>query len=69
MEKHSERIAVLESEVKALKEHQEDILVVMHEIKGEMTKYKGFLGGIAFIVSGLGVAITLGKDWIFKHWN
>lgn len=69
MEKHSERIAVLESEVKALKDHQGDILVVMHEIKSEMTRYKGFLGGIAFIVSGLGVAVTLGREWIFKHWN
>lgn len=69
MEKHSERIAVLESEVKALKDHQDDILKCMQDIRDEMTKYKGFLGGIAFIVSGLGVAITLGKEWLFKHWS
>lgn len=67
MTEHVERIAVLESEVGALKKDQEEILKIMHEIKDEMTKYKGFLGGIAFLVSGLGVAFTLFKDWIFKH--
>lgn len=67
MSEPNERIAVLEAEVEALKEDQREILKLMHEIKDEMTKYKGFLGGIAFLVSGLGVAFTLFKDWIFKH--
>lgn len=63
----NERIAVLEAEVEALKEDQREILKIMHEIKDEMTKYKGFLGGIAFLVSGLGVFFTLFKEWIIKH--
>lgn len=67
MTEHVERIAVLESEVGSLKKDQEEILKIMHEIKDEMTRYKGFLGGIAFLVSGLGVFFTLFKDWIFKH--
>lgn len=67
MTEHVERIAVLESEVGSLKKDQEEILKIMHEIKDEMTRYKGFLGGIAFLVSGLGVFFTLFKEWIIKH--
>jgi hypothetical protein len=62
-----ERIAVLESEVKGLKADQQEILACMHSIKDEMTRYKGFLGGIAFLASGVGIFLTLFKDWILKH--
>ena len=62
-----ERIAVLEAEVKGLKEDQQEILICMHAIKDEMTRYKGFLGGIAFLASGVGIFLTLFKDWILKH--
>lgn len=67
MTEHVERIAVLESEVASLKEDQKEILKCMHEIKDEMTRYKGFLGGVAFLISGLGIFLTLFKDWIIKH--
>lgn len=63
----NERIAVLESEVRGLKEDQQEILSCMHSIKDEMTRYKGFLGGIAFLASGVGIFLTLFKDWILKH--
>ncbi len=63
-----ERIAVLEAEVRGMKEHQEDILKCMTGIRDEMTKYKGFIGGIAFVVSCLGVALTVFKEWIINHW-
>jgi len=62
-----ERIAVLEAEVKSLKEDQQEILICMHAIKDEMTRYKGFLGGVAFIASGIGIFLTLFKDWLLKH--
>lgn len=62
-----ERIAVLEAEVRSLKEDQQEILLCMHAIKDEMTRYKGFLGGVAFIASGIGIFLTLFKDWILKH--
>lgn len=67
MTEHVERIAVLEAEVRAMKEHQDEILKVMNSIREEMTRYKGFLGGIAFIVSCLGVALTVFKDWIVDN--
>lgn len=62
-----ERIAVLEAEVRSLKDDQQEILVCMHAIKDEMTRYKGFLGGVAFIASGIGIFLTLFKDWLLKH--
>ena len=67
MSEQVERIAVLEAEVKSLKEDQQEILICMHAIKDEMTRYKGFLGGVAFIASGIGIFLTLFKDWLLKH--
>jgi len=63
-----ERIAVLEAEVRSMKEHQDEILKCMQSIRDEMTRYKGFIGGIAFVVSCLGVALTVFKEWILTHW-
>jgi hypothetical protein len=62
-----ERIAVLETKVDNLEANHKEMLQLMHDIKDEMTRYKGFLGGIAFLVSCLGIALTLFKDWIMKH--
>lgn len=62
-----ERIAVLEAEVKSLKEEQDKILLCVQDIHSEMIRYKGFLGGVAFIASGIGIFLTLFKDWIIKH--
>lgn len=67
MADHLERMAVIENKVEALEDNHKELLKLMHEIKDEMTKYKGFLGGIAFIASGVGIFLTLFKDWIIKH--
>lgn len=64
---HHERLAVIETKVEDLEDNHAEMLKLMHEIKDEMTRYKGFLGGIAFIASGIGIFLTLFKDWIFKH--
>ncbi len=63
----NERIAVVETKIATLEDNHAEMLRVMHEIKDEMTRYKGFLGGVAFLVSCLGVALTVFKDWIGKH--
>ena len=67
MTDHSERLAVIETKVEDLEENHAELLKLMHEIKDEMTRYKGFLGGVAFIASGIGIFLTLFKDWIIKH--
>lgn len=63
----NERIAVLEAEVQGLKEDRAEILTCLHSIRDEMTRYKGFLGGVAFLASGVAVFLTIFKDWIAKH--
>lgn len=50
---HSERIAVLESKIEAVEAKQNDILKGLQTIHTEMTKYKGFLGGVVFLASGV----------------
>ena len=67
MTDHYERIAVIETKVEDLEQNHKELLKLMHEIKDEMTRYKGFLGGVAFIASGIGIFLTLFKDWIIKH--
>ena len=62
-----ERMAVVETKVETLEDNHKELLKLMHEIKDEMTRYKGFLGGLAFIASGIGIFLTLFKDWIIKH--
>lgn len=67
MSDHLERIAVLEAKVELLESNHQEMLELMHSIKDEMTRYKGFLGGIAFIASGIGIFLTLFKDWLVNH--
>jgi hypothetical protein len=67
MSDNVERIAVLEAEVEKLQESQKEILDCIHAVRDEMMRYKGFLGGVAFLASGIGIFLTLFKDWIFKH--
>lgn len=67
MPSENERIAVLEAKVETLTNDNKEILQCMHEIRDEMTRYKGFLGGVAFIASGVGVFLTLFKEWLLKH--
>jgi hypothetical protein len=67
MSDHYERLAVIETKVEDLEQNHKELLKLMHEVKDEMTRYKGFLGGVAFIASGVGIFLTLFKDWIIKH--
>ena len=67
MTDHYERLAVIETKVEDLEANHKELLKLMHEVKDEMTRYKGFLGGVAFIASGIGIFLTVFKDWIIKH--
>jgi hypothetical protein len=67
MSEQIERIAVLEAEVEKLQESQKEILDCIHAVRDEMLRYKGFLGGVAFLASGIGIFLTVFKDWILKH--
>jgi hypothetical protein len=64
-----ERIAVLENEVRSLRTDQKEILDCIHAVRDEMLRYKGFLGGVAFLASGIAVCFTVFKDWILHHFS
>ena len=57
----------VESKVENLEDSHKELLKLMHEVKDEMIKYKGFLGGIAFLASGVGIFLTVFKEWVWKH--
>jgi hypothetical protein len=66
---HGERIVVLETELSALKTAHTETMKKLDQILSEMTRYKGFLGGMTFLLTGVGVAWSLFHGWIEKHWQ
>lgn len=59
------RLEELLNDHKDLKTNQKEILLVLASISAELTRYKGFLGGVAFLLSAMWAAILLFKDSIF----
>lgn len=47
----------------------EDIMSKLEVIQSQLTRYHGFLGGVAFIISGVGVLWTLLGGWFKSHWS
>lgn len=64
-----ERVAVLESQHKQFLDTQTIILTKVEGIEKQITKYHGFLGGIAFLISGIGVAWSMFGDAIKSHFK
>ena len=62
-----ERLAVLEAKVETFQKSQEDILVEVKAINQTLGRYKGFFGGIIFVVSALWAFIDLTKGWLVNH--
>lgn len=60
-----ERLVVVEQEIKNLKDTNEAILDELKAINVSINKYKGFMGGVVFIISGLWGLFILFKDQIF----
>ena len=66
-ESSQERIAILETQVESLKGELKLIQNQLDAVLGEMTRYRGFLGGVTFIVSGALVAWQFCGDWVKKN--
>lgn len=69
MPDHGERLAVLESRIERLEASQSEILQKLDKIDRQLTRYHGFMGGIAFLVTGLGVFWQMAGEWIKAHWR
>lgn len=55
-----ERLATLEEKVDRIEKQ----LVILHEIKDEMTKYKGFIGGVVFLATCFTTFALSIKDYL-----
>ena len=66
-EPQNERVAVLESELTQVKKDLQDIRETTEQILSELTRYKGFLGGITFIISGVLLSWQLFGEWIKRN--
>lgn len=56
----NERIAVLEEQMVTANRK----LDLLDDIHKELTKYKGFIGGILFVVSAVWTLLLFAKDWV-----
>lgn len=66
-EQSHERIAVLETQVKGLKKDLDIIQGQLDSILAELIRYKGFLGGITFIISGVILAWQFVGEWVKRN--
>ena len=64
MADHGERLAVLESRIERVEQSQFAIMDKLEKIDLQLTKYHGFIGGVAFLVTGIGVGWNLLGAWI-----
>ena len=62
-----ERIAVLEAKVQEIRDDHQAILSQLKEINGSLIKYKGFVGGVAFVFTSVVTFISMGKEWLLAH--
>ena len=60
-----ERIAVLESKM----EQFDDLVKEVRLLREEVTKYKGFIGGIVFVCSCLFYFLYYTRDWFLKKFG
>ncbi len=62
-----ERVAVLESKMDIVEYNQTLILKELKEINESLTKYKGFVGGVAFVATSIATFLSFAKDWVLAH--
>ncbi len=55
MDHNNERLAVLEERVQTLEETNKAIYKILKEVQGDLNRYKGFIGAIAFLISCIGI--------------
>ena len=64
MADHGERLAVLESRIERVEQLQNAIMEKLEKIDKQLTRYHGFLGGVVFLATGIGVGWNLLGAWI-----
>jgi len=67
MPETAERMAVLETKLEALEQTNEKILARMEDMHSDLTRFKGFAGGVLFLASAVGAFLGFIKVWVFGH--
>jgi hypothetical protein len=66
-----ERIANTLDRLEALtiemKKDREEIHAAVESLRSEIGRYKGFVGGVAFVFSCVIAALSLAKGWLFNE--
>lgn len=52
------RIEAVERRLVKYEQNQEKIMEMVSEIHTDLTKYRGFVGGVLFVASAIGTALT-----------
>lgn len=63
----TERLAVVETELKQVKETNDRILERLAEMQSDLTRFKGFAGGMLFVASAIGAFLGVLKGWVLGH--
>ena len=56
----------LEAVADEMKQDRKEFHDAVSALRDEITRYKGFVGGIAFVLSGVVTALALFKGWLFN---
>lgn len=61
-----ERIVILETELDNVKKMVGEVLLEQKKTNELLIRYKGFFGGVAFVLSGFVTILIFFKEWLFK---
>lgn len=67
LEDLKERVIRLEAELHQIRGSQADIGDKLDRISAELTRYKGFMGGVAFLLTAVVSVVGLFKDYLLSH--
>lgn len=63
----AERLAILETKLDSVEEANHKILARIEEMQSDLTKFKGFAGGVLFVASAIGAFLGVLKNWLLGH--
>lgn len=58
---------MLETKQLSFERKQDEILNAVQTINNNLSRYKGFVGGVAFVMSAVVTFITFAKEWVISH--
>jgi len=63
------RIDRLEDKIEELSRGHNEIMVKLRSIEETAARYRGFIGGVAFVFTGVGTVIAWFHQYFSDHWK